>query len=40
MKLFKKLLALTLVLCMVFCLSSAVFADDSTSTEEPKTVTI
>ena len=28
MKLFKKLLALTLVLCMVFCLSSAVFAAD------------
>lgn len=39
MKTIKKLLALTLVLCMVFCLSVAVFADD-TPAVEPKTVTI
>ena len=33
MKLFKKLLALTLVLCMVFCLSVAVLAADGDGTE-------
>ena len=37
MKLFKKLLALTLVLCMVFCLSSAVFAVDEDQTTVPST---
>ena len=35
MKTIKKLLALALVLCMVFCLSVAVFADgESTPTEQ------
>ena len=34
MKTIKKLLALTLVLCMVFCLSVAVFADEETVPEK------
>lgn len=39
MKLFKKLLALTLVLCMVFCLSSAVFAADGDGSGDSTTPT-
>lgn len=40
MKTIKKLLALTLVLCMVFCLSSAVFAADSQDANFTKTYKI
>lgn len=39
MKTIKKLLALTLVLCMVFCLSVAVFADDGDGTGDSTTPT-